>query len=49
MLTLHKVFDNLFLIKCIRMTKEMESGGAPVESIDTQMLRQPVLEVVFLL
>lgn len=48
-LALHEILDNLFLVQCIRMTEDMKCCSSPVEPIDPEMFREPVLEVVLFL
>jgi len=49
MLALDKIFDDLVLVKCLRVAEQVQGSGAPVQAINSQMLRQPILEVVFFL
>lgn len=48
-LALDEVPDNLFLVQCIWVTEDMKCCCSPIESVDPEMLREPVLEVVFFL
>jgi hypothetical protein len=48
-LTLDEVFDNLLLVQCIRVAEDMKRCRSPVESVDPEMFREPILEVVLFL
>jgi len=48
-LALDEVFHNLLLVQCIWVAQDMKCCRAPIESIDPEMFRQPVFEVVLFL
>ena len=49
MLALDEVLDNLFVVQCIGFAKDMKGGDSPVETVDAQVLCEPVFEILLLL
>lgn len=49
MLTFDEILDNLLLVQRIRVAEDMKCCRSPVESVDPEMLREPILEVVLFL